>query len=166
MRAALCRTYGPPEVVRVESVATRALGPGQVRVRVNVAAVNLPDVLIIADKYQVTVPLPFIPGSEFAGVVVERAGDVYQFDVDERVFGTSLVGAFAEEVVVSAQSLSRTPSSIGDRDAAALGVAHRTAFHVLKSAARVEHGDDLVVLGAGGGVGLACVELGALFGTR
>jgi len=166
VRAALCRSYGPPEVVRVEEIASSALETGQVRVRVKAAAVNFPDVLIVADQYQLKVPLPFVPGSEFAGEVTEVAEGVTGVAPGERVFGSTLVGAFAEEVVASAGAMTRSPASVDDRTAAAFGVAHRTAYHVLKSVAWLQPGEDLVVLGAGGGVGLAAVQLGDLLGAR
>src|SRR5215510_8612633 len=100
MRAAVCREYGPPEVVKIEDFAPPALGPGQVRVRVEAAAVNFPDVLVVANQYQVSVPLPFVPGSELAGAVVEVAGDLADLAVGDRVFGATMVGAFAEEAAV------------------------------------------------------------------
>jgi len=135
------------------------------RVRVAAAAVNFPDVLLIADEYQLSVPAPFIPGSEFAGEVLEVADDVRNVAVGDRVFGSTMVGAFAEEVVVTATSLTRIPEGVEARQAAAFGVAHRTAFHALRSFARVRSGDELIVLGAGGGVGLAAVQLGVVLGA-
>jgi NADPH2:quinone reductase len=137
-----------------------------VRVRVKAAAVNFPDVLIVADEYQVKVPAPFVPGSEFAGEVTEAASDVRDHVPGDRVFGTTFVGAFAEEIVVSARSVTRTPESVGDESAAAFGVAHRTAYYALRSVARLQPGEELVVLGAGGGVGLAAVQLGRALGAR
>lgn len=137
------------------------LGPDQVRVRVGAAAVNFPDVLLVADRYQATVPVPFVPGSEFAGVVTETADGVTDFAVGDRVVGTGMHGAFAEEVCVDASCLQRAVERLDDRGAAASGVAHRTAFHALRSVARVSTGDDVVVLGAGGGVGLAAVQIAA-----
>ena len=82
--------------------------------------------------------------------------------VGDRVFGSVFIGAFAEEVVVSASSLAHTPDGVDDLTAAAFGVAYRTAYHVLRSVAEVQPGDELIVLGAGGGVGSAAVQLGAL----
>ncbi|HUD17452.1 MAG TPA: alcohol dehydrogenase catalytic domain-containing protein, partial [Acidimicrobiales bacterium] len=74
MRAAVCRHYGAPEVVRVErDFPAPVLGQGHARVRVGAAALNFPDLLVVADKYQMSAPLPFVPGSEFAGVVAEVA---------------------------------------------------------------------------------------------
>ena len=67
MRAAVCASYGAPDVVEVADFPAPACGDGQVRVRVRAAAVNFPDVLIVADEYQMSAPLPFVPGSEFAG---------------------------------------------------------------------------------------------------
>jgi NADPH2:quinone reductase len=127
--------------------------------------VNFPDVLLVADRYQISVPPPFVPGSEFAGVVTEVAGDVGGVAVGDRVAGTALVGAFAEEVVVDASAVRPVPAGVDLRHAAAFGVAHRTAYHVLRSVAGLRAGEDLVVLGAGGGVGLATVQLGALLGA-
>jgi NADPH2:quinone reductase len=169
--------------VAVEEVPAPLLRAGQVRVRVGAAAVNFPDVLFVANQYQVTVPVPFVPGSEFAGVVSEvgdvagglaagdGAGGLAAGDgagglaAGDRVMGTTAVGAFAEEVVVPVRSVSRIPDGIDDRSAAAFGVAHRTAYHVLRSFAAVQPGEELVVLGAGGGVGLAAVQLGSLLGA-
>jgi NADPH:quinone reductase len=165
VRAALCRTYGGPEVVDVVEVPSPALAAGQVRVAVHAGAVNFPDVLLIANSYQISVPTPFIPGSEFAGAVVEVGDGVVVRRVGDRVFGSTLVGAFAEEVVVPATSLTPIPAGVGDEAAAAFGVAYRTAYHVLRSVAEIEAGQELIVLGAGGGVGTATVQLGAALGA-
>lgn len=165
MRAALCRSYGGPDVVEITEVEAPELTPGTARVRVHVGAVNFPDVLVIANTYQMPAPLPFIPGSEYAGEVVEVADDVTAVAVGDRVFGSVFIGAFAEEVVVSASSLARIPDAVDDVTAAAFGVAFRTAYHVLRSTAELQAGDELVVLGAGGGVGTAAVQLGALLGA-
>lgn len=125
------------------------------------AAVNFPDVLLVANKYQISVPTPFVPGSEFAGEVVEGDG----LPAGTRVFGSCLNGAFAEEVVAPAASLARTPDNVVDAHASAFGVAHRTAYHVLRSFAGVQPADEVVVLGAGGGVGLATVQLATALGA-
>jgi NADPH:quinone reductase len=165
VRAAVCAAHGPPEAVKVEEMPSPPLGPGQVRVRVAAAAVNYPDVLLVDDKYQISVAPPFVPGSEFAGIVGEVAGDVAGVAPGDRVSGTGLVGAFAEEAVVGAGAVRPVPPGVDLRAAAAFGVAHRTAYHVLRSVAALAPGDELVVLGAGGGVGLATVQLGVLLGA-
>jgi NADPH2:quinone reductase len=165
VRAALCQQYGGPEAVRIEEIAPVPLGDGQVRVGVRAAAVNYPDVLIVANEYQIKVPTPFTPGSEFAGVVIEVADGVSEPSVGDRVFGTGLIGAFAEESVVPSQSVRPIPDGVDDRAAAAFGVAHRTAYNVLRSVARVQRGEEVIVLGAAGGVGLAAVQLGTLLGA-
>ena len=165
MRAAVCRTYGPPEVVAVEKVPPPVLGDGQVRVRVAAAAVNFPDILLIADKYQVTLPTPFVPGSEFVGIVEEVSDRVQGIAAGDRVLGTVIAGAFAEEVAVSAEAVRAVPAGVDDHHAAAFGVAWRTAYHVLSSVAHLQPGDELVVLGAGGSVGLAAVRLGSHLGA-
>jgi NADPH2:quinone reductase len=161
----MCRAYGPPESVRVEEVSSSPVGPGELRIRVAAAAVNFPDVLLVAGEYQVKLPPPFTPGSELAGTVIEVGDGVTAFAAGDRVFGTTMSGAFAEEAVVPAGAVRPTPASVGDPAAAALGVAHRTAIHTLRSVARVQPGEEVVVLGAGGGVGLATVALATLLGA-
>jgi NADPH2:quinone reductase len=132
---------------------------------VGTAAVNFPDVLLVAGTYQIKIPTPFVPGSELAGEVVDVADDVTSVAVGQHVFGSTIVGAFAQEAAVAATSLTPVPDGVEDRVAAAFGVAHRTAYHVLRSVARLQAGEELVVLGAGGGVGLAAVQLGAALGA-
>jgi NADPH:quinone reductase-like Zn-dependent oxidoreductase len=165
MRAAICPAHGPPDVVRVEDVPAPPMQPGHVRVRVHAAAVNHPDVLLIANEYQIKVPAPFVPGSEYAGEITEVAGDVTERKVGERVFGAGIVGAFAEELVTPVRSVTPVPDGVDDRRACAFGVAHRTAYHVLRSTARVQPGDEVIVLGAAGGVGLAAVQLATVMGA-
>ncbi|MCV7173432.1 NADPH:quinone oxidoreductase family protein [Mycobacterium manitobense] len=166
MRAAVCPWYGPPEVVRIEQLPAPSPSAGQVRVRVDAAAVNFPDVLLIADDYQLSVAPPFVPGSEFAGTVVECGPQTMEFTVGDRVRGTGMYGAFAEEVAVAADGVERIPDGVDMPAAAAFGVAYRTAYHALRSTARIDAGDPLIVLGAGGGVGLAAVTLGAALGAE
>jgi NADPH:quinone reductase len=165
VRAAVCRSYGPPEVVLIEDLPSPDVGAGLVRIRIAAAAVNFPDVLIVADEYQVSAPTPFVPGSEFAGAIDAVGDDVTGLTVGDRVFGTGFVGAFAEEVVVPVAAVTPIPDGVDDRAAAAFGVGHRTAYHVLRSVAQLQPGEELVVLGAGGGVGLAAVQLGAILGA-
>ena len=165
MRAAVCPEYGPPEVIRIREPPEPVVDAGQALVRVHAAAVNFPDVLFVADDYQFSVPPPFVPGSEFAGTVLAVGDAVDDLQPGDRVSGSTLVGAFAEQVAIAAGSLQPVPEGVDLRDAAAFGVAHSTAHHVLRSVARVEEAEDLIVLGAGGGVGLATVQLGALLGA-
>ncbi|WP_280350264.1 NADPH:quinone oxidoreductase family protein [Nocardia abscessus] len=153
-------------VVQRRAAAAPRPAAGQVRVRVAAAAVNFPDVLLIADKYQVSVAPPFVPGSEFAGVVEELGDNATGFAIGDRVTGTGLFGAFAEEVVVTPAALTRIPEGVDLRTAAAFGVAYRTAYHTLRSVARVRASDRVIVLGAGGGVGLAAVQLAVRVGAE
>lgn len=165
MRAVVCRRYGPPEDLVIEELADPTPGPGQIVVRVRSAAVNFPDVLLIAGKYQVQVPLPFTPGSELAGEVVD-ADPAALFWPGDRVFGTTMSGAFAEQAVLDSGSVSAIPDDVDFAAAAAFGVTYRTAYHALRSVAQVGEGDWVVVLGAAGGVGLAAVDLAVALNAR
>ena len=166
MRAVVCTQYGPPESVGVVEVPEPVAGPGDVAVDVAFAAVNFPDVLIIANKYQVSVPLPFVPGSEFSGLVASVGAGVPGVAAGDQVFGSAMSGSFAERVVVPAASLRPVPDGVALEAAAGFWVAHATAYHALRSIAEVAAGDTVVVLGAAGGVGLAAVELAVALGAH
>lgn len=166
MRAVVCREYGPPEKLSVEHLPDPVPAEGQVLVDVGAAAVNFPDLLIVENRYQVHASLPFVPGSELAGVVREIGPGVTGLSPGDRVFGQTFVGAFAEKAVLAAASLTRLPAGIDARVAAGFGVVYATAYDALRSAARLAPGETLLVLGAGGGVGLAAVDVGRVMGAR
>jgi NADPH2:quinone reductase len=165
MRAIVCNAYGPPEDLVISDVPDPVPGPGQLLVRVHAAAVNFPDVLFIAGKYQVRIPPPFTPGSELAGEVI-AVGEGAPFRPGQRVFGTTAVGAFAEQALLDAAMASLVPDDADFASAAAFGVTYRTAYHTLRSVAEVAQGDWVVVLGAAGGVGLAAVDLAVVMEAR
>jgi NADPH2:quinone reductase len=165
MRAAVVRTWGEPESVVVEDLPDPEPGQGQVLVRVESASVNYPDVLIAANKYQVSIPPPFTPGSEWAGVVEALGQGVTALAVGDRVTGGGFVGAFAQKIVAP-ETVARIPDTASFDDAAAFSVVYGTAQSVLRSVAVVQPGEWVVVLGAAGGVGLATVDLAVLFGAR
>ncbi|HWC36841.1 MAG TPA: NADPH:quinone oxidoreductase family protein [Mycobacteriales bacterium] len=165
MRAAVCPSYGGPEVISLEEVPEPEPGPGEVRVAVKVAAVNFPDVLVAAGEYQIKVAPPFVLGSEYAGAVAAVGSGVTSVAVGDAVFGSALVGAFAEQIVVPAGSVTQVPDGVSTDAAAGFGVGHRTAYHALRSVAKLQPGEELIVLGAGGGVGLAAVQLGVVMGA-
>jgi NADPH:quinone reductase-like Zn-dependent oxidoreductase len=165
MRAVVCNEYGPPESLAVVDLPTPIARPQQVVVDVAYAAVNYPDVLIIDNRYQVSVPTPFVPGSEFSGVVSAVGDGVSAVAVGDRVFGASMTGAYAEQIVVPARSVRAVPDEMSLDAAAGFWVAHATAYHALRSVAEVAEGDRVVVLGAAGGVGLAAVELASALGA-
>jgi NADPH:quinone reductase len=165
MRAVFCRAYGPPEDLVVDEVADLVPGPGQVVVGVHAAAVNFPDVLLIAGKYQVKIPPPFTPGSELAGEVI-TVGEGVSLHPGQRVSATAFVGAFAEQALLPAEAVTAIPEGADYPSAAAFGVTYRTAYHALRSIVDVRPGEWVVVLGAAGGVGLAAVDLAVAMKAR
>lgn len=164
MRAVVCRSYGPPESLVLDEVPEPVPAPGQMLVRVHAAAVNFPDVLFIAGKYQVKIPPPFIPGNEIAGEVLS-VGEGAPFRPGQRVAGTTF-GAFAEQALLDSTQASLVPDDADFASAAAFGVTYRTAYHALRTTAAVRQSDWVVVLGAAGGVGLAAVDLAVAMGAR
>jgi NADPH:quinone reductase len=165
MRAVVCHSYGPPEDLVLDDVADPTPGPGQLVVRVHAAAVNFPDVLLIAGKYQVKIPVPFTPGSELAGEVI-AVGEGAAFSPGQRVSATTPTGAFAEQALLHSAVVTEIPDDADFASAAAFGVTYRTAYHALRSIVDVAPGDWVVVLGAAGGVGLAAVDLAVAMKAR
>ncbi len=166
MRAARCDRYGPPDVVTVCDVVDPIPARDEVLVEIRAAAVNFPDVLMIADKYQVSVPTPFTPGSEFAGVVRAAGMDVRSVEPGDAVMGSAMTGAFAELIRVPASALTRKPDGLDWVSAAAFRVTYTTAYHALVTFGAMRAGDWVVVLGAAGGVGTAAVDVATRLGAR
>jgi NADPH:quinone reductase len=163
-KAVVCRELGPPERLRLETFASRPLGPGQVRVAVHAAGINFPDILMAAGEYQLKPDLPFTPGVEAAGEVAEVNG-VAEVAVGDRVIAKMRHGAYADEVVVAPSQLVRLPRAFDYAEGATFLAAHGTAYHALIDRGQVRPGEVLLVHGAGGGVGLAAVEMGKLLGA-
>lgn len=166
MRAARCEAYGGPDGVAIRDVPAPRLRPGHVLVDVAAAAVNFPDLLILADRYQISVPVPFTVGSEFAGSVSEVADDVTGFAVGDHVWGASMSGAMAERISMPATELAHVPAGLELVDAAAFRVSYLTAYHSLVTAGGVQSGEWVAVLGAAGGVGSAAVDVASRLGAR
>jgi NADPH2:quinone reductase len=164
-RAVVCRELGPPEKLRLESFASASLAAGQVRVAIHAAGINFPDILMAAGEYQLKPELPFIPGMEAAGEVIEVDGAAQGVVVGDRVIVKLRHGGYADEAVVAPSQLTPLPSTFDYAEGATFLAAHGTAYHGLVDRAQIKSGEVLLVHGAGGGVGLAAVELGKLLGA-
>jgi NADPH2:quinone reductase len=165
MKAVVCRELGPPEWLRLETFSSKALADGEVRVAVRAAGINFPDILMAAGEYQLKPELPFTPGVEAAGEVSEVADGVDGVTVGDRVIVKMRHGAYAEEVVVEPSQLTRLLANFDYAEGATFLAAHGTAYHALVDRAQLGRGEVLLVHGAGGGVGLAAVEIGKLLGA-
>ena len=165
MKALRCHAFGPVGHLAVEDIASPIPGPQQAVVTVKAAGVNFPDTLIVQGKYQIKPELPFTPGAEFAGVVKAVGEGVSNVKPGDAVFGVGVTGGFAEEALIDAANLVPLPEGADFDVASALTMAYGTSLHALKDRARLARGETLVVLGAGGGVGLAAVEIGKLLGA-
>jgi NADPH2:quinone reductase len=166
MKAMLCKAYGPPESLVLEDLPCEGVSSGQVKIRVRAAGVNFPDVLIIKGEYQFKPPLPFSPGAEVSGDVVEVGPDVTAFSAGDRVIGMTGWNGFREEVVVAAERCLKMPPGMDYDTGAALSMTYGTSYHALVQRGRLAAGETLLVLGATGGVGTAAVEMGKLLGAK
>jgi NADPH2:quinone reductase len=167
MRLVSCNSFGPIDQLVVDEQASAPLGTGQVRIAVRACGVNYVDGLIVQGLYQLKPVLPFVPGGEIAGVVTEVAHGETTHAVGERVFATTgLSGGFASEVVLPAFRVLHTPEALTDGQAATFVQSYCTAWFALHVRAKAQPGEWLLVLGAGGGVGLAAVDVGRAMGLR
>jgi NADPH2:quinone reductase len=160
----VCRELGPPESLRLEEVPSAPLAAGQVRVAIRAAGINFPDILMAAGEYQLKPPLPFTPGVEAAGDVVE-VNDASGVAVGDRVIVKMRHGAYCDEAVVTPSQLTPLPSTFDYAEGATFLAGHGTAYHALIDRGQVRPGEVLLVHGAGGGVGLAAVEMGKMLGA-
>jgi NADPH2:quinone reductase len=166
MKALLCKSYGPPGSLVVEDVpAARAPGKGEVKIAVHAAGLNFADTLMIEGKYQEKPALPFSPGMECAGVVIEVGEGVGGLSRGDRVMAVTGNGAMAEEAVAPAVSVFRIPDSLSFEQAAGFPVIYGTVYYALVDRARLGHGETLLVHGAAGGVGTIAVEMGKVLGA-
>jgi NADPH2:quinone reductase len=163
MKAITCAAFGAP--LAVSDIAAPACAPGQVRIRVRAAGVNFADSLMIAGKYQESLPLPLVPGMELAGEVAELGEGVSDLAVGDRVMATVTGGAWAEQVVAAAFDVYRLPDGLDFDTAAGFPVAYGTSQLGLAAKAALKPGEVLVVHGAAGGVGLTAVEVGKALGA-
>ena len=164
-KAVVCRELGPPESLRLETFASAPLAQGQVRVAIHAAGINFPDILMAAGEYQLKPELPFTPGVEAAGEVVEVDGAADGVAVGDRVIVKMRHGAYTDEAVVAPSQLTPLPSTFDYAEGATFLAAHGTAYHALIDRGQVQSGEVLLVHGAGGGVGLAAVEMGKMLGA-
>jgi NADPH2:quinone reductase len=165
MRAVLCKELGGPEKLVIEDVPPPPIRPGTVRIAIHAAGVNFADTLLISGQYQDRPPLPFIPGMEAAGVVSELGAGVTHLKVGDRVLSSVGRGAYAQEVVVEADSAHAIPAAMDFVTAAAFPVAYSTSHGAFAWRARLRAGESVLVLGASGGVGLTAVEIAKAMGA-
>ena len=166
MQAIVCRTYGPYENLEYGEFPEPVPGPGEIRMEVKSAALGFPEILMVQGGYQAKPPLPFVPGFDAAGVVLEVGPEVKGFAAGQRVVSGGGTGAWAEQRVVPVSRTFRLPDRVGFEVAAAHFSAHGTAYYALADRAALKAGETLVVHGAAGGVGLAAVEIGRELGAR
>ena len=167
MRALLCRELGGVDALEIGELPAPALAAGQVRIGVKASGVNFPDILMTEGKYQVKPDLPFVPGLEPAGVVLECGEGVTHVKPGDRVMAFARKGgAHAEQVVVAGGIVTPIPDEMSFETAAAPIVAYGTAHFALDYRGHLKAGETLLVLGAAGGVGLAAIEIGKLLGAR
>src|ERR1700761_2445371 len=160
----VCRELGPPGRLRLETFESPPLADGQVRVALRAAGINFPDILMAAGEYQLKPELPFTPGMEAAGDIVEVKG-ASGVAVGDRVIVKLRHGGYASEAVVTPSQLTPLPSTFDYAKGATFLAAHGTAYHALVDRGQLQPGEVLLVHGAGGGVGLAAVEIGKLLGA-
>lgn len=162
-----CHAYGPPDVLRIDEVAPRDPGPGEIRVRLGACAVNFPDILSCEGKYQDKPDFPFSPGMEAAGEIIADGSGVTEFQTGDRVMlwcGPHYDG-YAEEVTLPAERAYAVPAAMSDVEAAGFMLVYGTAWHGLVDCGNLQAGETVAIHGASGGVGMAAVQVAKALGA-
>lgn len=165
MRAFVGTSLGSIDNFRIDDTPTPDPGTGQVRIRIEAAALGFVDGLIMQGRYQMKPPLPYVPGGEIAGVVEAIGAGVKTLRVGQRVVTWQLGGGLAEQTVVSASDVDVLDEGVSSVVAASMLVDYQTSHHALFDVGRMSAGDTVLVLGATGGVGSAAVQMAAHSGA-
>ena len=166
MKAIICKNFAPVSELVWEEVDDPVAGPGEIVVDVKAAGLNYPDNLIVRGLYQFQPQRPFSPGHEGSGVVTSVGSDVQMHSVGDCVAFFKGFGAFAEKIVVSERMAFTIPKSFPHKIAAGVFMVYGTSYHGLVQRAKINKEDEVLVLGAAGGVGLAAVDIAKSFGAR
>jgi NADPH:quinone reductase len=166
VRALVCKELGSFDDVVVTEHDDPAPGPGQAVIDVKAAGVNYVDGLMCLGRYQIKIPAPFVPGSEVAGVVSALGDEPSTYSLGDKVMASCGFGGFAEKVLVRTDSLVPIPTQLDFARAAAFIQSYSTAWFALVRRAGLSEGEQVLVLGAGGGVGLACVDVATALGAE
>lgn len=165
-RTVMADTLGPPEAYRLVEQDPGSPSPTQVRIAIRATGISFVDVLTAAGGYQVKPPLPYIPGSECAGVVESVGDEVSGLTVGDKVVGSGWGGLFADAVNLPARAVRAMPAGLSFEEAAVFPVSYATAWHALVDRGRLQPGETLLVLGAGGATGYAAVQIGKHLGAH
>jgi NADPH:quinone reductase len=166
MRRVVCREFAPPSALEIEEGSDLEAGPGQLVIDVKAAGVNFVDALIVQGKYQIKPPLPFTPGGEVGGVVSEVGEDLSGFRTGDRVAASCWMGGYASRVAVGPANTYRLPDGVSFGVGATVMQSYATAVFALTLRSDVTEQEWVLVLGAGGGVGRACVDVARSLGAR
>jgi len=165
-RAVRSDELGPPENYALVDHDPGPPSPTQVSISVRAAGISFVDVLTANGGYQVKPPVPFIPGSECAGVVTAVGAQVSGLAVGDKLVGSGWGGMFADAVNLPARTVRRMPEALSFAEAAVFPVSYATAWHALADRGSLKAGETLLVLGAGGATGYAAVQVGKHLGAR
>ena len=166
MHAWLCETLEGVEKLRWAELPTPEPKAGEVRIAIKAASLNFPDLLTVKGQYQFKPPLPFVPGSEFAGHVEAVGEGVKHVQVGQAVACVGSSGGFGTHACVAAASVMPLPPGFDIVDGAAFGLTYGTSHHALLDRAQLKAGETVLVLGAAGGVGLAMLDVARALGAK
>jgi NADPH:quinone reductase len=166
MQAWLCENPVGVEALQWKELPTPQPKAGEVLVEIKAASLNFPDLLIVQNKYQHKPPLPFVPGSEYAGVVAAVGEGVSHLKVGQPVACLSGTGGFATHTIAKADLCMPLPSGFPFVDAAAFIMIYATSHHALVDRAQLKAGETVLVLGAAGGVGTSAIQIAKAMGAR
>ena len=166
MKAFVCKEFGPIESHGIEDIPEPEAGDGQVVVDIKATGISFPDVLIVQGLYQFKPPFPFSPGSEIAGIVSSVGNGVTKFKEGDRVMGNIGSGGLVEKGAFFETQLMSLPESMDFKIAAGFSLNYGTTIHGLKQRAALKPNESILILGAGGGLGITAIHVAKAMGAK
>lgn len=166
MKAIVCEKYGPPSALKLMEVSDPVISETEILIETKACSINFPDTLIIQGKYQFKGDLPFSPGSNVAGIVLEVGSEVSNLKAGDEVIGLATHGGLAEKIKLDANRCILKPSNISMEQAASFLYTYATSYYALHHRGQIQENDTVLILGASGGVGLAAIDLAKLKGAK
>lgn len=158
--------FGDPESYQLVELPKKELKSDQIRIEVKAAGISFIDMLVAKGGYQSKPSLPYFPGHEFSGIVMETGSAVTNVQVGDRIFAGTPGAAYAEEAVIPVHAAIKFPDQMSFEAAAAFNVSYTTGYYALVQRGQIKTGETILILGAGGAVGIAAIQLGTVFGCK
>lgn len=165
MKAVVCTKLGDPDLLEIQEIDKPSISDNDILIKVEAAGVNFPDALLVQGKYQIVIDPPFVPGNEVCGIIEDK-GEKVNLPIGSKVIGIPPIGGFAEYVAINKNLVIPVNDNFNSLAGASLPINYGTTYYALKRRAQAKSGENLLILGASGGIGTASIQLAKVMGLK